>query len=168
MAKSKKPRKAYRPREVDHAGVWRRKIVHTQMRHSRDMMDRDAIVTHGVLYSCALASLMRGTGSGVDATHLAIAANVALVLCEGVFEGFAGVEQIKAGQDAIVSLMGRGDRIGRWLLAGSEVSAIQAMLDIHMDQLRAGVTVGEWAAAVDEVGRRMRSGDVITMQATAA
>ena len=161
MAKNKKPRKAYRPRNSNPFASMNI-VGRMAMKQNKSPMGREAQQLHSTLYWGSLDDLLSGNGDGaMAATHLAIAANLALVLCE---EGFGSecMPEIHAAQEAIVRTIDRGERTNRWGLTGPDANAIRVMLDIHEQQIESEeCTVGIWACAIESISRRMANGDVI-------
>ena len=88
----------------------------------------------GLAYHGALAALTQGNGTWDDCNTLALASNVALLLCE---YGLGGdeLEAVKAAQDAVVRLVLRGKPSGRYVLTGAELRDLQALLALHDAQL---------------------------------
>ena len=114
-----------------------------------------------IAYHGALNAIAQGKGTAEDANTLALAANIALMLVE-VGLGIDQLPTVHAAQDAIVNMMSRERRTGRFGFAGQELRAVQDLLDLHDAQLSdPDCTEAVMCAALDECKRRREAGQVL-------
>lgn len=131
-------------------------------RHDRTPLDQQQFCALALAAHSALDALRTGAGTDADANTLAVAANVALVLCDAGLLAEHTAE-VKAGQAAVVSLYLRHQRTGRPVFAGPELQHAKRMLEIHDAQLESqACTQGLLSAALVEIHRRMQAGDVMS------
>lgn len=102
----------------------------------------------------ALASMVAGTGSRDDIDILIAAMNVAEALAIVASLGHEYRKEIKAAQDAILSMGKRGIERDRFLFTGPELQAMNLGMEIHDAQLDA-CTVGQLERALDFVAREL-------------
>lgn len=167
MSKNKKPRKKYDPTRrarVDAFGGIRA-LFHARALHSADPLDASQLVDLGIGYHGALQSIVSGTGCYDDANTLAMASNIAMLLCEtGV--GAEYIEIAKAGQEAVVLLMMRARASGKFVATGSELRALQELLELHDAQLESeDCTEGRITSVLDECKRRIKQGHTLQVAA---
>lgn len=113
----------------------------------------------GMAVHTCIERLRTGHGIELDWHTLAAAVNVSLVLCErGV--GPEYLDDIKTAQDALIEILQRHRRTGRWAFHGSGYTALTHAIHIHEAQL-ANVTRDGARAAMLEVRRRVDRGDVL-------
>jgi hypothetical protein len=128
---------------------------------SVDRLDTSQLTDLALGYHGALTALMQGKGGWDDCNTLALAANVALMLCEYGL-GDDEIDFVKAAQEAIVRLVQRGTVGGRYVLTGAEIRSLQALLALHDAQLaHEACTEGVMVAALKVIKRRMASGNVL-------
>lgn len=92
-----KPRKQYRPRETKPA-VGLAILARSAAAQSNNQLNPAQLRDLALGYSSALQALAKGAASGHDLATLAVASNVALLLCE---YGLGEIETAKAAQDAL-------------------------------------------------------------------
>jgi len=122
-------------------------------------------ITDLMIYAVqAVAAIGAGDAAEADLHNIACMGNVSLVLAEQGL-GAELLDDIRAGQDAVVSMMARHERVGRVGASGPELVALRRLLEIHEAQLEAGPTRGEMVAALNEIRRRMSTGQVLNTAA---
>ena len=167
MSKSKKPRKKYDPskraRTDAFGGI--RALFHARALQSPEQLDASQIRDLGIGYHGALHAITSGAGSWDDANTLAMASNICMLLCE-VGVGREYIAQAKAGQEAVVLLMMRARTVGKFVATGSELRALQDLLDLHDAQLESeDCTEGRMTRVLDECKRRIRQGHTLEVAA---
>lgn len=148
MARSQKPRKAYRPRPV---------LLHAAanaIARQHPMTD-DQTTDLGIAYWSALDIHMRqptDTQWGV----LASTCNIALILAE---RGY-GIEHIEAIKDALKGLQRaktRAETGKSWALDADCFLSLRTALQIHDEQVKTAATI-DMRHAVREIHRRIHKG----------
>jgi hypothetical protein len=131
-------------------------------RQDKTPLDQHQFVALALAAHSALEAVRTGAATDDHANTLALAANVALVLCDaGLLSEHTA--EVKAGQAAVLSLYLRHQRTGRAVFAGPELQHAMRMLQIHDAQLEnSACTQGLMSAALVEIHRRMQAGDVMT------
>lgn len=147
-----KKRSKYRARPVDPA-AWQRAIALQQP------IEQDSLQTLGFGVHMAIERLRTGCPVEDDFYALAVAANVSLILCERDV-GPEHIDAIKAGQDALMGMLHRHRRTGRWGFSGPEMQAINVMVAIHEAQI-ASVPRVTCRDALYEARRRAERGEVL-------
>ena len=160
MSGNRKPRKAYRPRRADPFAAIAR-LGSAAAAVSTAPLDADQLVDLGIGYHHALTALRTGAGGWSDANDLAMAANVALLLAE-VGIGGEYLPAIRDAQDAIVALLARGQRVGRYVFDGPGLVAVTELLSVHDAQLECeACTSAVMVGVLAEIRRRMADGQVL-------
>lgn len=119
----------------------------------------DQLTDLGMAVHVCIERLRTGGGIELDWHTLAAAVNVSLVLCErGI--GAEYLDDIKIAQDALIEILERHRRTGRWAFHGSGYVALTRAVEIHEAQLT-GITRDSARAAMMEVRRRVDRGDVL-------
>ena len=114
------------------------------------------------VHTCILR-LRTGHGIELDWHTLAAAVNVSLVLCErGI--GAEYLDEVKTAQDALIEILQRHRRTGRWAFHGSGYVALTRAVELHEAQL-ANITRDSARAAMPEVRRRVDRGEVLNQVA---
>lgn len=167
MSANKKPRKKYDPtkraRTDAFGGI--RALFHARAVQSTEQLDATQIRDLGIGYHGALHSITSGTGCYDDANTLAMAANIAMLLCE-VGVGAEYLPIAKAGQEAVVLLIMRARTSGKFGVSGQELRALQELLELHDAQLESeDCTEGKLTQVLDECKRRIRQGNVLKVAA---
>jgi hypothetical protein len=117
----------------------------------------------GIAYHGALNAISQGKGNEEDANTLAVAANMALMLVE-IGLGIDQLPAVHAAQDAVVKMMARAERTGRFGVTGEELRALQHLLDLHDAQIAdPECTEAVMIAAIDECRRRKEAGQVLAV-----
>lgn len=106
----------------------------------------------------ALESMRTGRGSEMDFSTLACVANNTLVCAETIHPDC--VEVAKVGQDALMTVLDRHNRLGKWGLDAQALQDLLAVLDLH-DQLLTLYTPLQMQNAMKETMRRMAAGDTL-------
>ena len=133
---------------------------------STERLARDQVRDLAIGYHGALEAVRTGRGTQADTSTLAIASNVALMLCEqGLGEDW--IDKVREAQDACVTLEHRRQRIGRVVASGTELQRLTALLDLHDAQLESDdCTEGLVMRALREIERRAMTS--LTTQASCA
>lgn len=130
--------------------------------HALGMQQRladDQLTDLGMAVHTSIERIRIGEPLEQDWHTLAAACNVSLVLCErGV--GAEYLDDIKAAQDALVEILQRQRRTGRWAFHGAGYVAVSRAVEIHEAQLGA-ITRDSARAAMLEVRRRVDRGEVL-------
>ncbi|MDT3708138.1 MAG: hypothetical protein ROZ09_15050 [Thiobacillus sp.] len=142
----------YRPYRVDPT-AWQRAL---SMQHE---MDDDQLLDLGLAIHNSIERMRLGMGVELDFHTIAALVNVSLVLCErGV--GPEGMGCVQAAQDALVEILERQRRTGKWGFSGPEMQAINDCAHLHEQQI-AIVPRRECRDAMLEVRRRVDRGEVL-------
>lgn len=107
--------------------------------------------------SVAYESLRTGRGTEDDFDTLAQVVNVALVRCEAI--GQPGVELCKDAQSALMDMLARHRRTGRWGLDHNALRDLPPALDLYHQLLQLS-TAGQMTAAMREVLQRAAAGQI--------
>lgn len=150
-------RSQYRPYRSDRS-AWAHCI------NMQQQLTDDQLTDLGMAIHTCIERLRTGHGIEMDWHTLAAAANVSLVLCErGI--GAEYLDDVKTAQDALMYIIERHRRIGRWAFDGSAYTAITRLVELHEAQL-ANITRDGARAAMLEVRKRVERGEVLN-QSTA-
>lgn len=145
-------RSNYRPYRVDRS-AWAHALGMQQQLTDSQLTDL------GMAVHISIERIRTGGGIELDWHTLAAAANVSLVLCErGV--GAEYLDEIKTSQDALIEIMERHRRTGRWAFHGAGYVALARAAEIHEAQI-AAITRDGARAAMMEVRRRVDRGEVL-------
>lgn len=106
--------------------------------------------------------LMTKGGSEIAWHNLASTLNIAMRLAE-VGIGAEYLSDITKAQDALVRIDYRQRRTGSWAFDAEGMAAVQAALEIHDEQMKLAER-GEVRSAINEVNKRLKSGDVLQME----
>lgn len=118
----------------------------------------------GMAVHQCIERLRTGHGIELDWHTLAAAVNVSLVLCEWHI-GEDHLDDIKTAQDALIEILHRHRRTGRWAFHGAGYVALARAVEIHEAQL-ASITRYTARAAMLEVRRRVDRGEVLNTAPT--
>ncbi|MBU9661857.1 hypothetical protein KTF22_08130 [Burkholderia multivorans] len=151
MSKSKKPRKAYRPREV-------RRTAGIDVLERRTPMDGGQQTDLGIAYYMALNEMTNGHGTEEHWSTVTCALNIALVIAE-TGPGLDSIGIIKSALAGAVRSRDRARRTGKWGFDGDALIDIRIALEIHDAQM---ATVSKVAIlkALGEVHRRIDAGEI--------
>src|SRR5574340_42184 len=137
-------RSKYRPYRTDRS-AWAHAIGMQQQ------LADDQLTDLGMAVHTCIERMRTGNGVELDWHTLAAAVNVSLVLCErGI--GAEYLDDVKTAQDALIEILGRHRRTGRWAFHGSAYVALTRAVELHEQQL-ANVTRSEER----RVGKECRS-----------
>ncbi|AJX59487.1 hypothetical protein AQ938_06700 [Burkholderia pseudomallei] len=158
MAKSKKPRRPYRPRpssRCDALGPIQRAA---QAAIDRAPMSEDQARDLGIAYHLSLERMLKGTGDEEAWSTVTCSLNIALVLAE---RGIAAddVELLVRALEGAFRAKQRAAQTGRWAYDGDAIHDIREAFAVHDEQMRVAL-VGEVRAALNEVHRRIDAGNV--------
>lgn len=95
----------------------------------------------------AMRSMVQGSGQAVNARELTDAMGVAWCLMVVCGLGLDWTDEITAGQQAVQTMSERGQRTGRWLFTGQEITTVNLALEVHDAQL-AACTVAQLEKAI--------------------
>lgn len=113
----------------------------------------------GLAVHTCIERLRTGNGIEMDWHTLAAAVNVSLVLCErGI--GPEYLDEVRAAQDALIRMLERQRKTGRWAFDGNAYTTLARAVDLHEAQL-AAITRDGARAAMLEVRRRVDRGEVL-------
>lgn len=170
MPVSHKPRKRFVPKHGHLSALHLiENAQHQQQRarlsRSTDPLDGRQVRDLALYCHSALDAIRTGAGNDDHANHLALATNVALLLCEAGL-GADWIDQVLLAQDAMVTLAARRNRIGRYVLSGVELQRLEALLDLHDAQLASDdCTEGLMMRALTEIKARVAAGNTIQLAA---
>lgn len=149
-------RSKYRPYRRD-AGAWAHAI------NMQQQLTDDQLTDLGFAVHACIERLRTGNGIELDWHTRAAAVNVSLVLCErGI--GPEYLDEVKTAQDALIHILERQRRTGRWAFDGSAYVALTRAVQLHEAQL-ASITRDSARAAMLEVRRRVDRGEVLNQVA---
>jgi hypothetical protein len=132
---------------------------------STEQLDTEQVRDLRIGYHGALAAVIHGNATDTDANALALASNVAMLLCEyGI--GREYLPDVLEAQNAVIALQQRRERAGKYGVTGTELAKLQTLLDLHDAQLdsedcKEFVLIG----ALNECKRRVASGHVVRIGA---
>lgn len=148
-------RSKYRPYRTDRS-AWAQAIGMQQQ------LTDDQRTDLGMAVHTCIERMRTGNGIELDWHTLAAAVNVSLVLCErGI--GADYLDDIKTAQDALIEILERHRKTGRWAFSGSAYTALARAVEIHEAQL-AAITRDSARAAMLEVRRRVDRGEVLNRE----
>jgi hypothetical protein len=125
----------------------------------QQQLTNDQLTDLGMAVHTSIERMRTGHGIELDWHTLAAAVNVSLVLCErGI--GPEYLDEVKTAQDALIHIMDRHRRTGRWAFDGAAYVALNRAVELHEAQL-AAITRDSARAAMMEVRRRVDRGDVL-------
>ncbi len=152
MSKSKKPRKAYRPREI-------RRTAGLEVLGHRTPMDASQKTDLGIAYYMALNEMTNGRGAEEHWSTVTCALNIALVIAE-TGPGLDSIGIIKSALAGAVRARDRAQRAGKWGFDGDALIDIRIALETHDAQM-AVVSKAVVLKALEEVHRRIDAGEVL-------
>lgn len=106
----------------------------------------------------AFESMRRGGGTETDFHTLAAVANNTLVCAESIHPDC--IEVAKRGQDALMAMLDRMNRLGKWGLDSQALQDLPPVLDLH-EQLLDLYTPLQMRQAMAETMRRMKAGQTL-------
>lgn len=113
----------------------------------------------GLAIHTGIERMRNGIGLEDDYYTFAAMANVSLILCERQIGGeHLGI--VYAVQEALIAILQRQQRTGKWGFSGPEMQAINDAAQLHEQQIAAVPRV-ECRAALFEARRRAARGDVL-------
>lgn len=149
-------RSKYRPYRTD-SSAWAHALGMQQQ------LTDDQLTDLGMAVHTCIERMRTGHGIELDWHTLAAAVNVSLVLCErGI--GAEYLDDIKTAQDALIEILERHRKTGRWAFHGSGYVALVRAVQIHEAQL-ANITRDSARAAMLEVRKRVDRGEVLNQEA---
>lgn len=145
MARSKRPRKQYRPKQINPTAI--ADTFASRLPMAIDKQQDVSLVAHQ-----SLTALTQGQGTEFDAEALAVAMNLSMLLAE-LDVGKEYLPIAIAGQEAVVRCQARAAKAGKWGLDGPAIAAIEQALELHDQQVEIA-TQAQMSAAVREMHRR--------------
>lgn len=137
--------------------AWQRAL---SMQHG---LTKDQSEDLGLAIHTGVVRMRNGIGLEEDFYTFAAMANVSLILCErGV--GAEYLDIVYTVQEALIAILERHRRTGKWGFSGPEMLAINDAAKLHEQQI-AVVTRGECRDALFEARRRAARGDVLNVVA---
>lgn len=161
MSKTKKPRKQYRPRPVANGGglaAFAR--IYARGENASPLRD-DQLTDLGAAYWVAMENLTSGSASEESWSCVVCSLNIAMALCESVFNG-QHEEDIIAAMDGAFRAKIRSEKSGNFRLDGDAIQAINFALTLHDKQMQLAHRK-EIVAALETVQRRVKEGNVYTV-----
>lgn len=158
MAKSKKPRKAYRPpacrvqKYVKGCFALDRTVA--RVRPYSDERKAEIAITHRL----ELQRICTGKGTLADLDQLCIVYSATVVMAERI--GRECVAVVLAATDALMDARARYKRTGRIGLDGAGIQRVRDMLDLY-EELLEHITPEQYRQAIRQVWARIQRGDVI-------
>lgn len=149
----KKRGKHYKGKGNTDPRAWQHAIA---MQHG---MTRDQLDDLGFAIHEGIERMRNGLGLAEDYWTLAAMANVSLILCERDV-GAEHMHIIYAAQHALMSIMERHKRTGKWGFSGSEMQAINTAAQLHEQQI-ANVPRITCRGALFEARRRAVQGHIL-------
>ncbi|MGL4575106.1 MAG: hypothetical protein ACRCV9_09995 [Burkholderiaceae bacterium] len=107
----------------------------------------------------ALVALTSGQGVGEHFDCLAQTVNISLTLAEAGY-GSEALFVIKAAQNALMQMLERHARIGKWGLSGTGLTVLREALNVFDQQIEAA-TAADVLECIGEVFRRMDEREVL-------
>lgn len=147
MPKSAKPKKRYRPRHrLENPIAWVLQGF-KPLDCEQEYMTRLQVRVHG-----AMRELVAGRGTGADADRLLEACNIVHGL---LYDGLGAEYDLvaKQGYDALQSLLLRAAKLKRYVFNGPEITAVNALIELHDAQMEA-CTVEKLERAIATVKAR--------------
>ena len=123
------------------------------------------LVTLKIKNSYAMARLVKGEAERDDMDAIIAMSNITDALCRRDVGRDYHDLQI-AGRDALVSIVDRSHRIGRYVANGAEIRALQSLLELHDAQM-AEIRVGDLEKALDFVQSEIRGRRTTMLRAIA-
>jgi len=149
MSRTRKPRKAYRPKEV----------VANPLNFffgGLKRIDGEHLQTLNIKNHKALADMATGQGNRAAFDLIIGAINMANVMCErGIGDEYRA--EMLAARDTMMAVRERYLQIGRFVLRGDELKTMTLAMEVHDAQLEADRIIDVERAA-DEVVRRVKLG----------
>lgn len=160
MSKSKKPRKAYKPKPYDTASILNRVLMRAQVLASTDTLDRTQQQQLSIRNWASFDAIVSGGGDACHANDVVNMVNVAMVMAEAGL-GREEIPAIRAAQKAVLQMGERHDKTGRYGFDGPGIQAMKLLLSIHDAQLEsADCTEGFLVKCIEEVKSRITRGQI--------
>jgi hypothetical protein len=155
MPSNRKPRKA---RKL----VTPKDIVSTLFNADEPMQGEEKLEVLTSVHMAALA-LSRGTGTKNEWDTLVVTGNIAIVLCETAGNRNVGLEPLYAMQNAMIAVCERFQEIGRFVLTGDELQAMNGGIALF-EQLVDTVSRRQYVRACAEYTRRLHAGKAVQIK----
>lgn len=125
----------------------------------------DQVLSIAIGARLALEDVRTGTGDGEGVGWLVNAANLSMIIGElGIGGDHLG--KIRESQDALMRMIGRHERTGRYALDGPGLTACIEMMDVHQAQLKsADMTDQLMRRALRICNERQAAGQVLELAA---
>jgi hypothetical protein len=155
MPATKKPRKA---RKL----VARKDVVTTLFNADEPMQGEERLEVLTSVHMAALA-LSRGTGTKDQWDTIVVTGNIAIVLCETAGNRNVGLEPLYAMQNAMIGVCERFQEIGRFVLTGDELQAVNGGIALF-ETLVDTVSRRQYVRACAEYTRRLHAGKAVQIK----
>lgn len=153
MGTTKKPRKKYRPRPVLRNPLGY--VLETVM----PLRDHEfPLLTLKIKHSESMCALLGGTAKRGDIDRLVDMSNIVRALYQMGF-GVQYKDVADEGRDAIVRVVDRAVKHGRFTPTGPEIRALNLLMELHDAQMEV-ITVGDIERAVASVEAQIRAGGI--------
>lgn len=160
MSKSKKPRKAYKPKQYDPASILNRVLMRAQVLASTDALDQTQQQQLKIRNWASFDAIVNGSGNESHANDLVNAVNVAMVMAEAGL-GREEIPAIRAAQKAVIEMGARHEKTGRFGFDGPGLQAMKLLLSIHDAQLESDdCAEGFIVKCIEEVKARIQRGQI--------
>lgn len=152
MASSKKPRKKYRPKPVvsDPIGY----VIESMMPIRDQGYD---LVALKIKISEAMVALLQGRATKLDMDKLVNMSNVSEALCQ-MGHGAEYENVCIDGRYALLSIVHRATRHGRFTPTGPEITMLNTLMELHDAQMDV-ITVKDMERALELVKKKLRDKD---------
>ena len=110
----------------------------------------------------AMLKLTQGTADLLDMDTLVKASNMSISLERSQKLGTDWRDELEAAKQALIAVIERGQKTARYVCKGSEMSAINLMMEIHDAQLD-NATVSMLEKALVYINNRRSGGDTVTI-----
>lgn len=160
MSKSKKPRKAYKPKQYDPASIMNRVLMRAQVLASTDALNQTQQQQLKIRNWASFDAIVNGSGNESHANDLVNAVNVSMVMAEAGL-GREEIPAIRAAQKAVLEMGERHGRTGRYGFDGQGLQAMKLLLSVHDAQLESeDCTEGFLVRCIEEVKARIQRGQI--------
>lgn len=141
MPSSAKPRKKYRPRKVLADPV-------TYVMESLTPVERheNYLIDLKLRNELSMDALLKGTATRQDINDILAMSNICEALVRMGF-GSDPAEAATAGRAAVISIVYRADRIGRYVPTGLELTRLKTLMELHDAQMGV-ITVRDMEKAI--------------------
>lgn len=158
MSRSKKPRKAYRPREA-------RIDIPALMFDSDGPIPDDARSSILLALHGSMAAMAKGDAVHGDWHTIVNCLNVMQILCEHASNKMVGLAVVYSAQNAMINIAERYKARGVLRFGIGEMQTVNDATTLFEDFLST-VSKRQYTGAIREVDKRMKHGNVVRIRAT--